>query len=204
MNLTIIGSTGRTGRHLVRHALDAGHAVTAFTRRPESLPDQSKLAAVVAGDGRDPTAVQQAIRGQDAIIAILGATSRNGPHQSAEVARTLINVMKTELVTRLVVTSAYPIIATTPRIPMAILKLIFAGAYADHRAMERLISDSDLDWTIVRFNRLTDNPVAGPLRMTCDLLDRPSSLSRADAATALLQILTDPALHQSAVNIAGP
>jgi len=34
MKLLVIGSTGRTGRHVVEQAVQRGHAVTAFTRRP--------------------------------------------------------------------------------------------------------------------------------------------------------------------------
>ena len=38
MNPLILGAGGGVGRHLVTQALEAGHTVTAFVRRPDSLP----------------------------------------------------------------------------------------------------------------------------------------------------------------------
>ena len=37
MNVIVFGATGRTGRHIVRHALLHGHNVTAFTRSAASI-----------------------------------------------------------------------------------------------------------------------------------------------------------------------
>ena len=38
MRLSVFGANGATGRLLVRQALDAGHEVTAVTRRPAEFP----------------------------------------------------------------------------------------------------------------------------------------------------------------------
>ena len=37
MRLTIFGATGKTGKHLVRQALEAGYEVTAVARDPSKL-----------------------------------------------------------------------------------------------------------------------------------------------------------------------
>ncbi|NCV23222.1 MAG: hypothetical protein EBV45_14930, partial [Chloroflexi bacterium] len=34
MRIAVLGATGRTGRHVVRHAIDAGHSVNALFRDP--------------------------------------------------------------------------------------------------------------------------------------------------------------------------
>jgi putative NADH-flavin reductase len=204
VNLTVFGSTGRTGRHVVEQAMARGHRVTAFTRRPGGLADCAGLAAVVHGDGRDPKAVGQAVRGVDAVIAVIGPASRNGPHQVAEVATTLIAVMGDAGVRRLVVTSAYPLVGDRPQVPIALLRRILAAAYADAAAMERAVSASGLDWTIARLNRLTSKPATGQARISPGLFARPTAITRADAARALLDITEDQALARTAVNIAGP
>lgn len=204
MKLTVIGSTGRTGRHVVDQALRRGHRVTAFTRRPDALAERSRLAGVVVGDGRDPQAVASAVRGADAVIAIVAAPSRGGPHQAAEVIRVVTAAMARHGVRRLVVTSAYPIVGVRPRLPLAVLRLVFRDAYADARAMERELQAGPLDWTIARLNRLTDKPAEGPLEITTDLLARPRPMTRADTAAALLDIVADPRLVRCAVNLSGP
>jgi uncharacterized protein YbjT (DUF2867 family) len=204
VNLTVFGSTGRTGRHAVEQAMARGHHVTAFTRHPDALADSAGLAAVVHGDGRDPQAVRKAVRGADAVIAVIGPASRKGPHQVSEVAATLIAAMGDEGVRRLVITSAYPLVGDRPRIPIAVLRKILAAVYADAAAMERAVSDSSLDWTIARLNRLTNKPATGQARISAGLFARPTAITRADTARALLDITEDLALARAAVNIAGP
>lgn len=203
MKLTVLGSTGHTGRYVLAEGLRRGHQITAFTRRPDALKDRTTLAAVVQGDGRNQAAVRNAVKGADSVIAIIAASSRNGPHQTAEVARTLTRTMVEEGVRRLVITSAYPIVGTRPRAPIAILRLVFAAAYADARAMEQIVSTSDLDWTIARLNQLSDGPAHGKVRISRELFERPSGMTRADAAIALLDIVEDLTLAKTAVNLAG-
>ena len=205
MKFTVFGSTGRTGRLVVSEALRRGHDVTAFTRRPEALRDDTRrLTTVVPGDGRDPGAVHTAVSGADAIIAIVSPGRRAGPHQTAAVARVIVDQMNRSGVRRLIATSAYPLVGDSPRVPMALLRLIFADSYADAAAMEHIVSATDLDWTIARLNRLTDKPATGGVRMTSGLFDRPTGLTRADAAATLLDIIADGTTIRNAVNVAGP
>ena len=204
MKLTVIGSTGRTGRHVVAEAGRRGHRVTAFTRRPEGLPLQPGLVRVVHGDGRKAADVRDAVTGADVVIAIVGASTRKGPHETAEVAGVLTEQMTALEVPRLVITGAYPIVATTPRLPIALLNRVLADAYADMRLMESVVMHSGVDWRIVRLNRLTDGPARGACRVSRDLLARPTAITRADAAAALLDISADDSLARTAVNVAGP
>lgn len=204
MKITVIGSTGRTGTHLLTEGVRRGHRITAFTRRPDALTDRDALAGVVRGDGRDRGAVIQAVTGADAVIAILGPAGRGGPHHSAEAARVITTAMRRVQVRRLIVTSAYPLVADRPRLPITVLRRVFAAAYADAAALEHTVTASDLDWTIARLNRLTDSPVRRGTRISPDLFTKPTALTRADAAAALLDI-TESADHLAvAVNLAGP
>jgi putative NADH-flavin reductase len=204
MNLTVIGATGRTGSHVLTQARERGHAVTAFTRQRGRLDGDPRAVRVVVGDGRDPTAVREAVSGAQAVIAIVAPDSRTGPFSAAAVAEVLVEAMTRLGVRRLLVTSAYPIVAREPRLPLAILRRIFAGAYADAAAMERLVAASRLDWTIARLNRLTDRSATGGTRVSRDLLRRPTALTRADAAASLLELLEDSDAIRMAYNIAGP
>ena len=77
MRITVIGSTGQTGRHVLQQGSERGHAMVAFARHPETLPDRSAV-TVVSGDGRDPTALTSALAGSAAVIAIVGAEGRRG------------------------------------------------------------------------------------------------------------------------------
>ncbi len=74
MKLLIFGSTGGTGRELLKQALEQGHSVTAYARNPAKI-DGIKHASlqVIRGDVLDPTVVQSAVAGQEAVLSTIGA-----------------------------------------------------------------------------------------------------------------------------------
>ncbi|WP_433497707.1 NAD(P)-dependent oxidoreductase [Sphaerimonospora sp. CA-214678] len=203
MNITVIGSTGRTGRQVLAEGLRRGHQITAFTRRPRCLPAVPAPTRVVTGDGRDPDAVREALAGADAVIAVVAAADRKGPHHTAAVARVLTGVMAETGVRRLAITSAYPIVGDRPRLPMALLRWMLADAYADTAQMEEVVSATDLDWTIVRLTRLIDKPARGGVHISRGLLDRPGTLTRADVAATLLDTVEGDTYARTAINITG-
>jgi hypothetical protein len=71
------------------------------------------------------------------------------------------------------------------------------------RPMERIVSGSGLDWTIVRLNRLTDKPGNGAVHISRDLLATPRAIARTDVAATLLDIVEDTTLTRTAVNVSG-
>ncbi|MFF4083435.1 NAD(P)-dependent oxidoreductase [Streptomyces sp. NPDC001777] len=72
MRIAVFGANGPIGRHLTQQALAAGHEAVAVTRRPGSLPARPGLTVAVA-DATDPTAVDAAAAGTDAVLSALGA-----------------------------------------------------------------------------------------------------------------------------------
>jgi NAD(P)H-binding len=106
-------------------------------------------------------------------------------------------------VRRLVVTSAYPIVADRPRLPMWLLRRLLATPFADVSKMEQIVSSSDLEWTIARLNRLTDKPATGAIVTSPDLFAKPRSMTRADTAGALLDMVQDATLARTAINVSG-
>src|SRR5512138_1469955 len=75
VKLLVLGASGPTGRHLVSLALDQGHEVTAFVRRPEAFDLRHQHLRITAGDTtRDAENIEQAVRGQDAVLSALGVS----------------------------------------------------------------------------------------------------------------------------------
>ncbi|MEV7802402.1 NAD(P)-binding oxidoreductase [Microbispora sp. NPDC088329] len=201
MNLTLVGSTGRTGRHVLAGALRRGHRVTAFTRDAAAL--EARPHVVVEGDGRDPEKMRTAVAGADAVISIINGGDSRDPHRAAQATRTIMRAMTETGVRRLIVTTPYPIVARRPFPLMWLLRRLLAVPYADARDLEQAVRASDLDWTIVRLTRLTDRPAAGAVVIHRELPAKPRALTRADVANTLLDIAQEGHLSGVAVNVHG-
>ena len=59
MRISVLGATGRTGRQIVEQALQAGHEVVAFARKPEALEMDHERLTVVQGDILDAERVSR-------------------------------------------------------------------------------------------------------------------------------------------------
>lgn len=153
MKLFVIGATGRTGLEVVQQALARGHDVTAFVRSPESIALRDQRLSVLKGDVLEENQLSEAMRNHDAVISTLGPRHPFKPSsllQDAAVATT--RAIKRAAVKRLLILSAA---AHFPGIPNRIASFILRNHMRDSRAMEEVVQDSGLDWTIARPPRLT-------------------------------------------------
>jgi putative NADH-flavin reductase len=74
MRVTIFGATGKTGRMLTQLALVKGYEVIAYARNPAKLEIKDKQLEIVQGELHDQVAIEEAIKGSDAVISLLGPT----------------------------------------------------------------------------------------------------------------------------------
>jgi putative NADH-flavin reductase len=175
MRLTIFGATGGTGVQVARRALDAGHEVTAVVRDPAGLPSEVRgCADVVQADVMDPAAIEEAVKGRDAVITAIGTRDGRRPTSvCADSARSITAAMRAAGTERFLLVSASGLHAGPGDDPLTrfvvkplVLGRLLKHAFADMRAAEDLTRASGLDWTIVRPPRLTDGPAraatAGP------------------------------------------
>ncbi|MEZ0611866.1 NAD(P)-dependent oxidoreductase [Fibrella sp. WM1] len=194
MRIIIFGATGSIGRELVRQALDQGHTVTAFSRRPEALKVEHPALQVYAGDVLDYAAVEQAIGGHDAVLCALGA-GRKGTVR-AEGTRHIIQAMEREGIDRLICQTTLGAGNSRENLNFFWKHLMFGlllkQAMQDHELQEQYIRRSSLDWTIVRPAAFTDGPLTNQYKHgfgpNADGLTL--KISRADVAAFMLTQLT--------------
>jgi putative NADH-flavin reductase len=205
MNLLVIGSTGRTGKHVLDQGVRRGHAITAFTRRPQALDGFQGLKRIVQGDALNPDDLRKAVPGQDAVIAIVAPADLKPTTVVSHTTRNLIVVMQEAGVRRLVITSSRTIVATRPWLAVTLASWIFRNAYADLARSERLVQESGLDWSIVRATMLNDKPFSGQVHT--DFAPNPTGgamqLARADYAMTLLDIAENPQMIGRAIGVNG-
>jgi putative NADH-flavin reductase len=202
MKIAVFGSTGGNGRLVLADGIRRGHEMTAFARDAGALSGVVGLAEVIEGDGRDRVAVEKAIAGQAAVIVTV--SGRGEADVAAGIARTVTAAMQFLGVPRLVVASAYGMVATRPYIVAGMVRRIFANGFADQAAADRIVASSELDWTILRGTRLTRKPAHGPARRSTELFTKgPYSLARAAFAAALVDLAQDRTAVRQTVNITG-
>ena len=150
-----------------------------------------------------------------------------GPHSNADAGiaapgtRSIVAAMQATGVRRIVVVSAAPVgTVASPGNPhppkhdpgdgffMRYLFSRIAAArlgkvYDDLAAMEDLLRDSGLDWTVIRPPQLTDKPLSGTYRTAFGQNLRGGlSVPRADVAHLMLKVLGQPETIGHAIGIA--
>src|SRR3712207_3988332 len=167
MRIAVFGATGATGRHVVGQALEAGHEVTVLVRNPAALGVRHHLLEVVVGDVAQARAVEEVVRGQDAVISALGTKRRRGPVSvTSDGARAILKAMEKHGVRRLVVVSAHGAAESRRDRSLYVLAVWATQGHKmrDKDRMEELIRASGVDWTIVRPPALTEGPRTGAYR----------------------------------------
>jgi putative NADH-flavin reductase len=197
MKLLVFGSTGGTGRELVRQALSQGHEVTAFARDTTKLELDHDRVTVVPGDVTDAAAVRGAVPGHDAVLCALGAPALVRTTVRTDGTRNIVAAMEDAGVRRLVCQSSLGVgdslAVPMPRYVRLVFPLVLRRAFADHEGQEHLIRQSRLDWTIVRPTKMVDGERTGAYRhgLTDTTEKVKVKVSRADVADFMLRQLTD-------------
>ena len=192
MNVAIFGATGGTGLEAVMQSLEQGHRVTAFVRDSAKLTIQNEELRVVRGDAMNPTDVEEAVKGQDAVISALGVSRRAPLTICSEGTKNIIAAMKKDNIKRIIVESAYGAGDTRKGFYGNAVWMLIASRIRDKELMEKTLGESGLDWAISRPVYLTNGPWTGVYRVGFELhVGIWPKISRADVADFMLKQLAD-------------
>ncbi len=199
MKLFVIGATGRTGQEIVQQALRRDHHVTAFVRSPEAVTLRHERLSVVKGSATDENQLSEAMRSHDAVLFALGPREVFKPssllHASA-LATT--RAMQRSGVKRLLILSAA---AHFPGIPNRIVSFILRNHMRDSLAMEKVVQESGLDWTLARPPRLTQQRYTTYRSREGAAPEKGFSLSRKAVAAFMLDAIEQKRHVQKIVGI---
>lgn len=201
MKVLVIGATGRTGRVAVEELRSRGHEVTAFARRAGTLLEPS--VRNFQGDAMHRDDVCRAVRGQDAVLIVLGI--RENPllvrlrgnvgtplNVRSAGTRNVVEAMQQEGVRRLVVQTTYGIGETKDYLPAKwriLFSLLLKPQIADSEEQERIVRSSSLDWVIVQPVGLTDIEDAHPFLASPAGEARGMTVSRKNVARVLADVI---------------
>jgi uncharacterized protein YbjT (DUF2867 family) len=193
LEVAVVGGHGKIALRLLRLLSERGDRARGLIRNPDHAPDVEATGATAVGadvENLDADGVARSIAGVDAVVFAAGA----GPGSGAARKRTvdyggvvkLIEAARMNDITRYVIVSAIGV-NHPENWSDEMRPYLEAKAQADSE-----LTDSDLEYTIVRPGGLTDDAGTGTVDAAEDL-GRYGRISRDDVAATLLGCLDEPA-----------
>lgn len=197
MKITIFGGTGEAGLILVKKALKKGHNVTVFARTPSKISFQNIHLRIIKGELTDIASLEEAIRGADAVISVLGPVAKTKGLTLANGVKSIISVMKKNNVKRLIATATPSFKDEKDKfqfgyaVTIFMIKNMLKNSYLNIVEIGKHITTSELDWTLVRIPMLSKGSAKGHLKIGYPGEGKVNlfSLNREDLADFLLQQL---------------
>jgi putative NADH-flavin reductase len=202
MKIAIFGSTGGSGKELVKQGLELGYEVTAFARTPAKLDEfKHENLKIVQGDVFNYKDVEKAIIGQNAVLSALGNPTLKPNNTTSEGTRNIVKAMQTHNVRRFICETSLGVGDSRGQAGFFATKIFFPlvlkNVFADKEIQEEIIRNSDLDWTIVRPGGLKNSPKTSKYRAGLDK-NISGNIARADVAEFMLkQIDSDEFLRKT-------
>lgn len=162
MKILILGATGRTGKWVLSEALQNGYSVHVLVRDSNKIKTRENL-TVFEGTPADKKMFSKAAETCNAIISVLNisrtpdfpwAKLRTPKTFLSDVMHHIVQVSKEHKIKRVIVCSAWGVDETNSEVPFWFRWMIahsnIGAAYTDHEKQEKILMNSDLNWTIVR------------------------------------------------------
>jgi putative NADH-flavin reductase len=198
MNILIIGSTGGTGIRLVSQALERGHHVTAFARKPSKIKIKHERLEIFEGNVLDVSSLDKAIVNQDAVLCALGHKRWFYPNKIlSKGTKNIIDAMERNNVKRIICETSLGLGKSVGKMGLYytffVIPIILPFYFWDKRKQESAIQSSSLDWTIVRPGALNNRKPRGKYRHGSNIGNwfYTVRISRADVADFMLNQLED-------------
>jgi putative NADH-flavin reductase len=193
MNITIIGASAGIGLETVKRGLDRNHSITTLSRSDIEIEEKKSL-KVILGDATNKADLLSSIQNADAIIVTLGTSKNmNATTLFSNFAQLMVEIHKENKID-------IPFIFVTgfgagesknyvPWLVKMFLKYLLKDVYADKTKMEEFITNSDLNWTVVRPGRLLDKELTEKYRIENKLFKgiNVGGINRADVADFLIK-----------------
>lgn len=193
MNITIIGASAGIGLEAVKRGLNRNHSITTLSRSEVEIEDRKSI-TMILGDATNKADLIQSIQNTDALIITLGTRqSMKATTLFSDFAKLIVEIDREKKID-------IPVIVVTgfgagesknyASWPVKMfLNFFLKDVYADKTKMEEIITNSDLNWTIVRPGRLLDKELTEKYHIENKLFKgiNIGEISRADLADFLIK-----------------
>lgn len=162
MKIAVIAANGKSGQAFVHAALAAGHIVVAGVHRSNPFTDQSNL-TVKTCDATDRTSVSELIKGCDSVVNLIGHVKGSPATVQTDATKVIVTAMEQQQIQRYIGLTGTAVrmpgdrITLIDRIMNAAITVIDPKRIKDGQNHINILQAGQLDWTVVRVLKLTDN-----------------------------------------------
>jgi len=192
--IIVFGATGGTGQQILKQAIEQEqkYDISIFVRNPLKLNLPTGGLNVVIGDVLNFEQVRNAIRDQEIVLCCLGAPASHKTTLRADGTANIIKAMEELNVKRLICQTSLGFGDSEGVLPWhmkyIIVPFILKNAFKDHALQEERITESKLDWTIVRPGNMTNGKKLGRFKHGFESNAKIKlKISRADVAEFMLR-----------------
>ncbi len=193
MNITIIGASAGIGLETVKRGLNRNHSITTLSRSEIEIEEKKSL-NMILGDATNKADLINSIQQADAIIVTLG-TGRNMKATTlfSDFAKLIVEInLEKKMDVPFIFVTGFGAGASKNYVPWMVklfLKYLLKDVYADKTKMEEIITNSNLNWTVVRPGRLLDKELTEKYRIENTLFKgiNIGGINRADVADFLIK-----------------
>ena len=197
MNISIIGASAGIGLETVKRALTRKHTVTALSRSKIEVGNDALTS--VKGSATNKTDLLRSVENADAVLVTLGTgTSMAATTLFSDSAKLLIEIQtENKLDAPFIFVTGFGAgdsIDYTSKAVKEFIETALKDVYADKTKMEGMITNSNLNWIIVRPGALLDGPITEKYRIETQLYQGfdIGSINRADVADFLVRQAENP------------
>lgn len=215
MKVLILGATGRTGKYLLEEALRLGFEINILVRDSKKVKIKSEKLNIFEGNPSNLADLGKALIGCESTLSALNI-SRNSDFSWAKLrtpkdflattVENIIELSKTNPMEKVIVISAWGVSETNQDLPFWFRWLIensnIKYGYLGHEQQEKLLKNSNLNWTSVRLVGLTNFEKNEDILTSINNFPKPKlTISRKSVAQFMIQILKNKLFENQTVTI---
>ena len=170
MKIAILGSTGFVGKVLINKAFAAGYQVKTLARYPEKLEDVKDMVEIIKGSISEPLKIEATIEGTEAVLSTIGphAGKPCDPLLYEKAIKDIVNIMDRNGIKRYIQIGGAAHEggenedwSLNRRILRLFLRLFGKKILVAKHLEWEVLKTSDLDWTLVRPPRISNDEGTG-------------------------------------------
>ena len=215
MRILLLGATKGLGKEILKEALNLGFEINCLVRNTKKFPVEQNNIRVFEGDATSSIDLENAVQDSKIIISTLNVMRKNlfpwsnitnDKNTISKSSKNIIDISKRKKIKHLISISAWGVNESLDHIPIW-FKLLIKNSnlkypYIDHGKSEKLLVNSNLNWTILRPSALVNFLNNHQVKESISLKNKPSLIiSRKSLAKFIINIVDKKNYYNKIVTV---